>query len=110
MPSTRGPHQSDRPCEDARVAPGRRRGVEPMSGPPDRPEGFKGAVDRHIPTVQDALVRRLSGVQKEMTRETLKLPRPALRSLAAILVGVAEDLHCGIGLWRSLERANREFF
>lgn len=75
-----------------------------------RPEGFHGALDDHLPGIQDGLVRSLAAAQKDLAYDTLKLPRPTLKVLAGILVEFAEDLHAGIGLWRSLERSNREFF
>ena len=81
-----------------------------MSKLPFRPEGFKGSVEDHLPGIQTALVRTLTGAQKDFTHDTLKLARPYLKTLAAILVEFAEDLHCGIGIWRSLERYHREFF
>src|SRR4051794_25617492 len=75
-----------------------------------RPEGFRGPLEDHLPGVQDALTRRLARAQKDLTYDTLKLARPHLKTLAAILVEFAEDLHCGIGSWRSLEQYHREFF
>lgn len=55
-------------------------------------------------------MRTLTKAQEGFVHATLKLARPDLKTLAAILVEFAEDLHCGIGIWRSLERYNREFF
>ncbi len=75
-----------------------------------RPEGFHGALDDHLPRIQDRLVRSLAAAQKDFAHDTLKLPRPALKALAGVLVEFAEDLHAGIGIWRSLERSNEEFF
>jgi hypothetical protein len=75
-----------------------------------RPEGFEGSVEDHLPGIQTALVRTLTRAQKDLTHDTLKLARPHLKTLAAILVEFAEDLHCGIGIWRSLEQYHREFF
>ena len=75
-----------------------------------RPEGFDGSVEDHLPGIQTALVRTLTRAQKDLTHDTLKLARPHLKTLAAILVEFAEDLHCGIGIWRSLEQYHREFF
>src|SRR3954449_8808680 len=75
-----------------------------------RPEGFEGPVEDYLPGIQTALVRTLTGTQKDLTHDTLKLARPRLKTLAAILVEFAEDLHCGIGIWRSLEQYHREFF
>src|SRR4051812_47377161 len=81
-----------------------------MSKLPFRPAGFRGAVEDHLPGIQTALVRTLTGAQKNLVHDTLKLARPSLKTLATILVEFAEDLHCGIGLWRSLERSHRESF
>lgn len=81
-----------------------------MSKLPFRPEGFDGAVEDHLPGIQAALVRTLTKARKDLTHDTLKLARPSLVTLAAILVEFAEDLHCGIGIWRGLEQYHREFF
>src|SRR4051794_23519326 len=81
-----------------------------MSKLPFRPEGFNGHIEDHLHGIQTALVRSLTRTQKGLTHDTLKLARPYLKTLAAILVEFAEDLHCGIGIWRSLEQYHREFF
>src|SRR4051812_32445238 len=81
-----------------------------MSKLPPRPEGFSGSVEDPLPGIQTALVRTLTRAQKDLTHDTLKLARPDLRTLATILVEFAEDLHCGIGIWRSLEQYHRAFF
>src|SRR5438270_3948563 len=75
-----------------------------------RPDGFQGSFEEHIPGIQTALVRKLAKAQKDLTHDTLRLARPYLETIAAILVEFAEDLHCGIGIWHSLERYNLEFF
>jgi Protein of unknown function (DUF3843) len=75
-----------------------------------RPPGFHGALDDHLPRIHDGLVRSLAAAQKKFSRDTLKLPRPALESLAGVLVEFAEDVHAGLGIWRSLERSNQELF
>ena len=81
-----------------------------MARLPHRPEDFHGALDDHLPRIRDGLVRSTGPAQGEFARDTLKLPRPALKALAAVLVEFAEDFHAGLGIWRSLERSNREFF
>jgi hypothetical protein len=75
-----------------------------------RPEDFHGALDDHLPRIQDQLVRSLATAQRELAHDTLKLPRPALKALAAVLVEFAEDLHAEVGVWSSLERSNQVFF
>ena len=81
-----------------------------MTTQPFHPEGFEGEADAHLPGIQTALVRTLTRVQKDLTHGTLKLARPDLKNLAALLVEFGEDLHCGIGIWRALEQYHREFF
>ncbi len=81
-----------------------------MSRLPFRPEGYSGSLEKHLPQIQNAVVKSLTKTQKELTHDTLKLEKPLLKTLAAVLVEFAEDLHCGIGIWHSLERSNRKFF
>jgi hypothetical protein len=52
----------------------------------------------------------LAAAQKKFAYDTLKLPRTALKALAEVLVEFAEDLHTEVGVWRSLERSNQQFF
>jgi Protein of unknown function (DUF3843) len=81
-----------------------------MSKQQFRPEGFEGSVEEYLPEIQNSLTRTLARAQQDLTHDTLKLARPYLKTLAAILVEFAEDLHCGMGIWHSLERYNLEFF
>src|SRR4051794_23168320 len=85
-------------------------GTGPMANLSFRPEGFNGSVEDHLSGIQTALVKTLTTTQKNLTHDTLKLAHPHLKTLASILVEFAEDLHCGIGIWRSLEHYHREFF
>lgn len=75
-----------------------------------RPEGYEGSVEPHLPKVQNAIAKSLTLALKGLSRDTLKLNKPSLNALAAMLVEFAADLHCDIGIWRSLERFNTEFF
>jgi uncharacterized protein DUF3843 len=75
-----------------------------------RPEGYTGAIEAYLPEIQNATVKALAQAQKRLSHETLRLDRPNLNTLAAILVEFAEDLHCEIGIWRCVERFNTEFF
>jgi len=52
----------------------------------------------------------LAQAQKGLSYDTLRLDRKHLKALAEILVEFAENLHCEIGIWRTLERFNTEFF
>jgi hypothetical protein len=75
-----------------------------------RPSGYRGSVEDHLPRLRDGLVRKLAQAQKGLASDTLKLTRPVLKELAAVLIELAEDLHCHIGLWASLERHHTEVF
>lgn len=88
----------------------RRGNQKAMSKLSFRPEGYEGSVEQYLPEVRNAIVNALAQAQKGLSHATLGLERPFLEALAAILVEFAEDLHCEIGIWRSLERYNTEFF
>ncbi len=81
-----------------------------MFKPHFRPKGYEGSVEEHLPRVQNAIAKAITQAQKGFTYDTLRLDRPSLKALAAILTEFAEDLHCEIGIWQNLERANTEFF
>jgi len=81
-----------------------------MSRLPFRPEGHEGSVEQYLPKVQNAILKALTQAQKGLSHDTLRLDRPYLKAMAGILVEFVEDLHCEIGIWRSLERYNAEFF
>ncbi len=81
-----------------------------MSQLPFRPEGFEGAIEKHLAGLEAQLVRILGLAQTDLTHKTLKLSARRLKIIAGVLVELAEDIHCGLGLWRSVEQYNREFF
>ena len=64
-----------------------------MARPLHRPEGFHGALDDHLPRIRDGLVRSLAAAQKGFAHDTLKLPRPALKTLAAVLDTTIRLMH-----------------
>jgi hypothetical protein len=73
--------------------------------------------NRHLERSERALVRIatdltsfLSKTQRSLTFDTLHLPSRQREALAHILVEFAEDLHQDIGIWRSLEHYNHDFF
>ena len=75
-----------------------------------RPKSYEGSLEQYLPKVQNSIVKALARSQKSLSHDTLRLDRPSLEALAAILVEFVEDLHCEIGIWRSLERYNMEVF
>ncbi len=66
--------------------------------------------DEHLAGMVRPLRDLLSQTQKDFVHDSLLLDRRGLDTLAAILVGLAEDLHCGLGLWRAYETHNMKFF
>lgn len=81
-----------------------------MSKLPCRPEGYEGSLEPYLPKVQNAMVKALTQAQKGFAYDTLRLDRLDLKTVVTMLVELAEDLYCEIGIWRSLERFNTEFF
>jgi len=81
-----------------------------MSTFPFRQDGHEGSVEQCLPNVHKAIVKALTQAQKSLSHDTLKLDKPHLKALAGMLVEFGADLHCDIGIWRSLERYNTEFF
>ena len=56
------------------------------------------------------LTRFLTKAQRSLTYDTLHLSSRQRETLASLLVEFAEDLSHDIGIWRSLEAYNRDFF
>ena len=74
------------------------------------PAGYAGSLDPHLERVTQALRRRLTKAQDTFAYDSLVLEPDALAELARILVGFAVDVHCDIGIWRSYEAYNCEWF
>jgi hypothetical protein len=75
-----------------------------------RPQAHMGAGDRSLPGIVRDLKRFLIGAQAELAHDTLRLRAKELDDLAGVLVEFREDIHNDIGLWRSLEQYQLEFF
>src|SRR6266487_2037849 len=56
------------------------------------------------------LTRFLTKTQRSLTSETLHLSSRKRETLVSLLVECAEGLSYDIGIWRSLEAYNRDFF
>lgn len=76
----------------------------------NRPKGCTGKGDKYLPKIIKNLANLLRKTQKEFKYETLRLPGGKIAELAEILIEFAEDVHNDIGIWRSLEEYNYEFF
>lgn len=75
-----------------------------------RPKGFSEKGDPYLPEVIKSLKHRLKKAQNLFTYDTLHLPNRQIKKLAGILVEFAEDIHNDIGIWKSYEQYNLEFF
>lgn len=76
----------------------------------NRPPGVTGRADKYLADLAQDLRRLLLKTQQGFADPRVCLPEPTLNALAVVLVESGEDLHADIGLWRSLETYNREFF
>jgi hypothetical protein len=76
----------------------------------NRPRGYTGQGDSHLPKIVEGLGRVLAETQSRFAYEDLRFPPKQLDDLAGILVDFAEDIHADIGIWAAYERYNREFF
>jgi len=75
-----------------------------------RPQRGFGRSERALAKIAEDLTRFLTKAQRSLTYETLHLSGRQRETLASILVEFAEDLYQDIGLWRSLEAYNLDFF
>lgn len=76
----------------------------------NRPKGYLGKGDKYLPKIIQDLSSLLRKTQKTFKHDTLRLPDIKIRDLSQVLVEFAEDVHNDIGIWKSLEQYNLEFF
>jgi Protein of unknown function (DUF3843) len=75
-----------------------------------RPQRGFGRSERSLAKIAEELTRFLTKAQRSLTYDTLHLSGRQRETLAHIVVEFAEDLSHDIGIWRSLEAYNRDFF
>jgi hypothetical protein len=75
-----------------------------------RPQRGFGRSERSLAKIAEELTRFLTKAQRSLTYDTLHLSSRQRETLAHIVVEFAEDLSHDIGIWRSLEAYNRDFF
>ena len=75
-----------------------------------RPNQHLGRRERTLMRIATDLTSFLLKAQRSLTFETLHLSKPQREAVAHILVEFAEDLYQDIGIWRSLEQYNLDFF
>jgi hypothetical protein len=76
----------------------------------NRPPGVPGRADKYLPDIAQDLRRLLQKTQQDFAGASGGFPEADLNELTTMLVEFGEDLHADIGLWRSLEMYNQEFF
>jgi len=75
-----------------------------------RPEGYLEGELQALGKIANSLFRVLSTAQKSFAHKTLRLSKPQLGELSAVMVEFAEDILNKIGIWESLEKYNQKFF
>jgi hypothetical protein len=75
-----------------------------------RPNRRLGRSERPLIKLTRDLTSFLHKAQRSLTYDTLHLPSRQRGFLAHLLVEFAEDLYQDIGIWKSLERYNLDFF
>ena len=75
-----------------------------------RPQRGFGRSERSLAKLAEDLTRFLTKAQRSLTYDTLHLSSRQRETLASLLVEFAEDLSQDIGIWRSLEHYNLDFF
>ena len=75
-----------------------------------RPPGYNGKREHYLSLVIEDLDCVIVKAQGSLAHNTLCLPDNKLDDLASVLVEFAEDIRNDIGVWKSLERYNIEFF
>ncbi len=75
-----------------------------------RPHQHLNRIERPLMRMVTELTSFLLKAQRSLTFATLHLSKQQREALAHILVEFAEDLYHDIGIWRSLEQYNLEFF
>src|SRR5882724_4831417 len=94
----------------AHVAAWGKRSDAPMDFRAHRPQRGFGRSERSLTKIAEDLTRFLTKTQRSLTYDTLHLSGRQRETLVSLLVEYAEDLSHDIGIWRSLEHYNRDFF
>ncbi|MFC1910515.1 DUF3843 family protein [Chloroflexota bacterium] len=76
----------------------------------NRPPGHKEKRELYLTRLAKELEQIITRAYGSLTYNTLCLSNSKLEELAGVLVEFAEDVHNDIGIWKSLELYNVEFF
>jgi hypothetical protein len=75
-----------------------------------RPPGYSGIKEDYLSDLAQDTVQFIQVTQRNLTHKTLRLKTDQLEKLASVIVEFAEDVHNDIGIWKSLEHYNIEYF
>ena len=76
----------------------------------NRPPGHNGKREHYLAHIANDLEQAITRAYGSLEYKTLRLSGSTLEELTAVLVEFAEDIHNDIGIWKSLESYNSEFF
>ncbi len=76
----------------------------------NRPANFLGKGDKYLPHLITELNRLLVTEIDPLVYDTLELTKEELLELGVIIIEFAEDIYHDIGLWKSYEQFNIEYF
>jgi hypothetical protein len=76
----------------------------------NRPPGHDGKREHYLTRVAKDLEGAINRAYGSLAHNTLRLSNGKLEELTGVLVEFAEDIHNDIGIWKSLEQYNIEFF
>ena len=76
----------------------------------NRPKGFNSKEDRFLIPIINGMEKLIASTQNQYVYDTIKLDKKLRQILSTLLIEFAEDLHCEIGLWKSLEFYNKQLF
>lgn len=75
-----------------------------------RPEGYRDQNDQKLEGIFQGLKNFFQDSQRLLKYPALRLPPQTIRVICAALTEFAEDIHCDIGIWKSYEQYNQDFF
>ena len=76
----------------------------------NRPKGFNNKEDKFLISLINEIEKLITETQILYSHDTIKLDKKQRQILSTLIIEFAEDLHCEIGLWNSVEYYNKHLF
>ena len=76
----------------------------------NRPKGFNYKEDEFLVSLINETEKLIAETQNLYFYDTIKLDKKQRQILSTLIIEFAEDLHCDIGLWNSVEYYNKQWF